>query len=416
MKGGFKGTISDYNPFQSTPNTEFNGEIYPWYVSKNTKDMVIYDVTVELLNNENIVTFIKEFHNFKINDQITIFCNGTFVNYTILKIISSQKIIIDNPFDSNLLYNIIIYIFKYVGTRLDGTKTPNNIIDKDRDYFNATDKINHLRETVTNGYIACQVPPPSNNLLKFNIKMLNPLKPEDGAIIYLVRSDTEQLVTYGECSNILGFTRVGKEPIPNLNDYVMYQLAMNLDGQNHIHKGSFGIRMDQIDSCAVINCNISEMESNGFAQEVNLIGNQNLMNNLDIIQPLRPGTHVNDVHGVSINGCENVLLKGINTSLMSSIGNIYGIETYGNSNNVEINNIVCNTLDAGFIYGNLPMTDPFKLSNRVYYNSTFPPQDSVGIHISETTTNVILDLATITGTNISSPAVDRAELIRYEKN
>ena len=72
LKGGFKGSITDYNPGQSTPNTEFQGEIYPWYVSKSTKDIIKYDIIIEFINNYNVVTFIKEFHHLHINDVITI--------------------------------------------------------------------------------------------------------------------------------------------------------------------------------------------------------------------------------------------------------------------------------------------------------------------------------------------------------
>ena len=54
---------------------------------------------------------------------------------------------------NDLEYKIPTLLLNYIGTRLDNTKTPNIIIDKDRDYFNTLDKVNHLRETVTEGYI-----------------------------------------------------------------------------------------------------------------------------------------------------------------------------------------------------------------------------------------------------------------------
>jgi hypothetical protein len=416
LKGGFKGSISDYNPGQSTLNTEFQGEIYPWYVSKNTKDIIIYDIIIELINNENVVTFIKEFHNLHINNNITIISNNNFINYKVLRILSSQKIVIDNPLN-NLQYNINSFLINYVGLRLDNTKTPDIIIDKDRDYFNTLDKVDHLRETVTNGYIGKTIPDPNFNLLRFKIKMLNNARSDDGVLIYLVRcgdNNIEQLVTYRECAQILGFDTIEKQVV-NLDNFVMYQLVHNVDGQNHTHKGTFGVRLDQVNSGAVINCNIGVTETVGFSQEVNLIGNITLMNKLDITQDLRPGTRINDFHGVSINGCENILVKNTVVDTVEGLGNMYGVETYGQSNNVEITQVTCNNVNAGLIYGNIIETDPFKLSNKIYYYPTFLPQDSVGVHISKTSTNVILDYPTITGTNITSPSPNLAQLIRFEK-
>jgi hypothetical protein len=423
LKGGFKGSISDYNPGQSTANTEFQGEIYPWYVSKNTKDIITYDIIIELINNENVVTFIKEFHNLHINDNVIILINNVFINCKVLKVLSSQKIVIDNPLN-NLQYNTNIFLINYVGTRLDNTKTPDIIIDKDRDYFNTIDKINHLRETVTEGYIGAIIPNPNFNLLRFKIKMLNNLRPDEGVLIYLVRcgdNNIDQYITYRECANILGFDTVGTQFI-NLDNIVVYHLAHNLDGQNHTHKGTFGIRLDQIKSCAAINCNFGITETVGFSQEVNLIGNSNLMNKLDITQDLRPGTHINDVHGVSINGCENILVKNVIVDTVQGLGNIYGVETYGHSNKIDITQVTCNNINAGLIYGVgigpvlVPNPDPFGLSNKVYYYPTFLPQDSVGVHVAETSTNINLDLKTITGINITSPSPNLAELIRREKN
>jgi hypothetical protein len=417
LKGGFKGSISDYNPGQSTPNTEFQGEIYPWYVSKNTKDILTYDIIIELLNNENVVTFIKEFHNLHVNDKVIILINNVFINCEVLKILSSQKIIINNPLN-NLEYNINVFLINYVGTRSDNTKTPDIIIDKDRDYFNTIDKINHLRETVTEGYIGTTIPNPNFNLLRFKIKMLNELRPDDGVLLYLVRCENnniEQLVTYRECADILGFDKIGSQSI-NLDNIVMYQLAHNLDGQNHIHKGAFGIRFDQLNSCAAINCSFQNTETVGFSPEVNLIGNINLMDKLDITQNLRPGTHVNDMHGISINGCENGLVKNIKVDIIQGLGNMYGVETYGHSNNINITQVSCTNFDAGLIYDKELGADPFNLSGKIYYYPTFLPSDSVGVNVTETSTNVNFDLPTITGTNIISSSPNLAELIRFEKN
>ena len=416
LNGGFRGDISDYNLNQSTPNTEFNGEIYPWYVSKYTTNIVKYNVLLEILNNQYILTFIDSFSNLKLKENFNIEINDILYNSNVISIISSSKIIIE-PINVLFTTPLTTKIYQYVGLRKDNTYTPSVIIDKDSDYFNALNKTEHLRETVTNPYIASKIPNPSNLLYRFKIKMINENIPEEGSLLYLVKTDDfniDHIVTYRECAEMLGFDTIGKQFI-NLDLEVMYQLSHNLDGQNHIHKGVFGIRMDNVQFGASINNTMTQIESNGFSPETNLIGNKTLLTNLDIIQDLRPGTRVNDVHGVSINGCTDISIRNNTIDLVQTLGNIYGVQIYGESKNIEIKEITANNLNAGFIYGNTLLTDPFNLSKRNFYYSNYTPPDSHGINVDKTCTNINIDTLTINGLNITSPSPDLAKLIEISK-
>jgi hypothetical protein len=416
LNGGFKGDISDYNLNQSTPNTEFNGEIYPWYVSKSTTNIISNNIILEIINNEYQVTFVDSFSNLKLNELFDIDINGVLYNSSVIRIISTTKIII-KPINIIFVQPLNTTLFKYVGLRKDNTYTPSLIIDKDRDYFNTVNKTEHLRETVVTPYIASKIPLPSSTLFRFKIKMINENIPEEGCLLYLVKTNdfnVDQMVTYRECADLLGFDTVGKQTV-NLDAFVMYQLAHNLDGQNHTHKGAFGIRMDNVQYGACVNNIVTAIESNGFSPEVNLIGNKPLMTNLNIIQDLRPGTRVNDVHGISINGCSDVDLRNNNIDLISSLGNIYDVQIYGQSNNVNISQIATNNLNAGLIYGNILVTDPFQLSNKNFYYSNYTPSDCHGINVNKTCTNVNIDYPTITGINIISQSPDHAKLIEVSK-
>ena len=101
--------------------------------------------------------------------------------------------------------------------------------------------------------------------------------------------------------------------------------------------------------------------------------------------------------------------------LLSSLGNIYGVQIYGNSNNVNISQMATNNLNAGLIYGDILVTDPFKLSHRNFYYSNYSPSDCHGINVNKTCTNINIDYPTITGVNITSPAEDHAKLIEVSK-
>lgn len=416
LNGGYKGDISDYNLNQSTPNTEFNGEIYPWYVSKNTTNIIKYNVVLEQINNKYYVSFIDSFSSLRLNELIDVDINGILYNSKVIEIITSSKIIIELV-NVSLQQPLNTVIFQLIGLRKDNTYTPSIIIDKDMDYFNTINKTEHLRETVTKPYIASKIPLPSDVLYRFKIKMINENIPENGCLMYLVKTNdfnVDKMVTYRECASLLGFDTVGKQTV-NLDSVVMYQLAHNLDGQNHTHKGGLAIRMDNVQFGACVNNLVTQIESNGFSPEVNLIGNKNTLTKLNIIQDLRPGTRVNDVHGISINGCSDIDIKNNNIDLVSSLGNIYGIQIYGQSNNINISNTNTNNLNAGLIYGNILVTDPFNLSNKNFYYSNYTPSDCHGINVNKTCTNVNIDYLTVAGINITSPSADHAKLVEVSK-
>ena len=410
LNGGFKGDISDYNPGQSTENTSNQGEIYPWYVSKETTNYLTYNIeTISIDKKYTSIKFINEFHNLYVGNNVLLLAGSEEIYRTVLKVVSSTKIVVNSLHHNN--YKKLIH---YVGTRLDGTKTPKIIIDKDSDYFNATDIITHDRSTVKVPYLATSLPKASSNIFKFKLRPVSELYPEQGTIMYLVRVNTnpndiiEEKVTYKHCADLLGFDYIGNNIISDLNEYVEYTLCENLDTQNHTHKGVMGIRLDQIKDSAIIDCNVNKIENTAFFPEVRLIGNKDYLYTLDVLQERRPGSHINDSYGISINGCENNYIENFSVSDNKCLGNNYGIQINGESANVDINGATITNLESGLIYTN---ADSYNLSNRTYYYSTFSEQDAIGVNIKKGCTNVILN--NISGSGINSPSKDLSELIRY---
>ena len=408
LNGGYLGDISDYNPGQSTVNTTFNGEIYPWFSSKKFSSKVKYDVLIEKREKKTHVTFLNKLHSLKIGEKVLIEKSELKEIAKVLKLISSTEVIITQIDDDfiNQENTVLIQRLTY--------KIPKKIIDKDSDYFNTEDKIEHKRETVKYPYIGTTIPQKSHDLFKFDLKLINESRPEDGVLMYLVHSDTNTPVTYRECAEIVGFETIGTYVIPNLDTEVLYCVAENLDPQNHVMKGSFGVRLDQVNNGGVINSNVNNIEGAGFCQEVNIIGSGKILIENDILQVNRPGSHVNDFHGISINGCSNIEINNFNIDSVSILGNIYGTEVYGQSSNVNINNVYVSNIKSGAIYSGISeIEDPFHLSNKIYYYKSFPPQDAIGVNISKDCTNI--NLNNIEAYNIISPAEYNALKIRISE-
>jgi len=287
--------------------------------------------------------------------------------------------------------------------RLDNTQAPSTIVDKDAEFIaaNIADPVNRLRTNLTTGYLACELPPCSDAIYKFKIELEDADNVNGGAKLRLVTAQSETPVTYADCAALLGFDSVGTNKADPAAQ-VVYHCVENLDGQNHVHKGSFGVRFDQVTDCAAIRCRVKGAENGSFAPEVNLIASRDVAQANDITDPQRPGSHVNDFHGCSVNGVTNCYIEDFEVDGAEGLGDIYGIEIQGESANVEVNKAIFKNMHAGQVYDATPAKDNFALSNKVgrYYN--YGPQKCFGVRTSQNTTNVTVnDVQTY---NLTSPA------------
>lgn len=287
--------------------------------------------------------------------------------------------------------------------RLDGTQASTTIVDKDSDYVAAAADPDRNREVITTGYLACPLPEPTDALFKFEFELVDPTNEFGGVQMKLVHADSGDAVTYGECATLLGFDALGLNKMDSAAECV-YNLVENLDGQNHVHKGQFGIRFDQITDCGAIRCRVNALENGGFAPEVRMIASKETSEALGTTDPLRPGSKVNDAHGVSINGVTNCYLEDIEVTDLLTLGDVHGVEIQGQSKNVEVNGAKFTGLHAGEIY---PGADAFSLSNKIgrYYN--VGPQKSIGVRVSSNCTDVVVK--NIVASEVTSPAPENAK-------
>jgi len=289
--------------------------------------------------------------------------------------------------------------------RIDGTRKPLTIIDKDQDFFNAKslDPEHRYRNVLSDGYLPTLLPEPCNNLFRFKVGFNVPNDKSSGVVLELVRTSDGSPVTYGDCEALLGFGSVGANTM-DLSLPVKYQIVQNLDGQNHVHKGMILIRFDQITNCAAIRCRARISENAGFLPEVNLITNPDFGKQLGVVDPKRSSTHVNDITGISVNGVTNCLIEDFDFRDAVTIGDIKGVQVYGESLNVKINNVRCENVQAGKIYGN-PIADPFNLSGKIFDYPTTSRPKAYGVHVFEGSQNTIV--SDVIAKKFTSPATDQ---------
>jgi hypothetical protein len=183
---------------------------------------------------------------------------------------------------------------------------------------------------LTTSYISKQLPDLSDSLYK--------LKFVSKDTVALVTADSETPVTYEQCISLLGFGS-GSGP-------VQYKIARSVDGQNHVHKGAFGVRADQASRVLVKNVKMADFETHGKAP-ISWLGSEQVQKDLGITPEDRPESGVMEIHGVSINGVTEAKIEDVQVVECDSRGSVYGVEIAGKSTEIELDNVRCETLSAG---------------------------------------------------------------------
>ena len=122
---------------------------------------------------------------------------------------------------------------------------------------------------------------------------------------------------------------IGYQKLDNYN----YEILANGDSMFHVNKGTFGIKVDGLNSSEFKNIHISNVISEGIKGSL-LAGKyqkshpkQNQLN----------GYQGCFLYGLGINASEDVKLDNINiTNLESKFGSSYGLSVTGESNKIEI--------------------------------------------------------------------------------
>jgi hypothetical protein len=182
----------------------------------------------------------------------------------------------------------------------------------------------------TTAYLPSGLPDLSDSVWK--------LKLVDAETMALVTADTETPVTYEQCITLLGFGS-GTGP-------VTYKIARNLDGQNHTHKGVFGVRFDQATRVAATDVVIRDLKTEGKAP-IGWLGSVSQQEAAGVNTAARPESGAMEIHGVSLNGVSEALVEDVLIADCDSRGSVYGVEVAGQSIDVEVEKVRCESLKAG---------------------------------------------------------------------
>lgn len=178
------------------------------------------------------------------------------------------------------------------------------------------------RQTVA--YLAKELPECSDSIFK--------LKQVNKDTIALVTADTETPVTYEDCIALLGFGS-GSGP-------VTFKMVRNVDGQHHVHKGVFGVRLDNTSGFALDKVVVKDLETKDAKKPTEALGSkeQQLAFGVQIKEEMESG--VLKARGISINGCSEGLIENCMVSESQAGGFMSAVEIRGQSTDINVQNLV----------------------------------------------------------------------------
>jgi hypothetical protein len=177
------------------------------------------------------------------------------------------------------------------------------------------------RQTVA--YSAAQLPDLSDSLFKLKLKGADTLA--------LVTADSETPVTYEQCSALLGFGS-GTGPVE-------YKIVRNVDGQNHVHKGSFGVRIDSAAGFSVERVVIKDHDTKEAKDTVKSLGSDATQVAFGVNEESEPESGALKIRGISINGCTAGSIEDVLVADSKAGSQIVGVEVRGKSSDISVESV-----------------------------------------------------------------------------
>jgi hypothetical protein len=140
---------------------------------------------------------------------------------------------------------------------------------------------------------------------------------------------------------------------------VEYKLVRNLDGQNHVHKGAFGVRIDEAEECSVSNVLSSQTEIDA-CPATKALGSDQVQVQFGVNHDSELESDVTRITGVSINSCEDVEIVDIRIADCDAQSECYGVEIAGKSEKISVEKVSASSIQA----------DDFATALRVAANTT----------------------------------------------
>lgn len=200
-------------------------------------------------------------------------------------------------------------------------------IDKDKILEQAAARTDR-RQTVA--YSAALLPDLSDSLFK--------LKLVDSETLALVTADSETPVTYEQCVSLLGFGS-GSGP-------VTYKLVRNLDGQHHVHKGSFGVRIDSTAGFSVERVVVKDHQTVDAKDSIKSLGSDAQQVAFGVNEESEPESGVLKIRGVSINGCTDGSIEDVLVADSKAGSQIVGVEIRGKSSDISVESVRAEALEG----------------------------------------------------------------------
>jgi hypothetical protein len=177
---------------------------------------------------------------------------------------------------------------------------------------------------------------------------------------------------------------------------VELKLLRNFDGQNHVQKGIFGVRVDQASQVGISNVRVKDMETDTRAP-VQGLGSVATQVAFGINAEDRPESGVADIHGVSLNGVTGAEVESILVEGCGSRGPVFGVEVAGQSSEVSVDTVRVKDLSAG---ASGLLAQPFG------------EQKVVGVRVLKGTSDV--SVKNVTGSELTADRSDLAKVVEIE--
>ena len=187
-------------------------------------------------------------------------------------------------------------------------------------------------------YLAAALPAKSDSIYK--------LKLISADTFALVTGDSETPVTYQMCVDLLGFSATSLGSPDDLSAPVQYKLLRNLDGQNHTHKGQFGVRIDQTADACIKDVEIQGLETADAKKPVQGLGSMAAQLAFGVNAAENPASGALDIHAVSINGATYVEIEDVLIGECHAGGAMFGVRVQGQSSDVSVEQIQARSLEA----------------------------------------------------------------------
>jgi hypothetical protein len=196
-----------------------------------------------------------------------------------------------------------------------------------------------LNRKLSQGYLGVALPSRSASI--FRLKMVSP-----DTMALVKCDDAETPVTYQMCVDLLGFDSASTGAPASLSAPVEYKIVRNLDGQNHVHKGAFGVRYDELEEGSIVNVAIEDCETTEARPAVKGLGSDAQQVAFGVNHAHEPQSDVLRITGVSLNACENVEVENVVIKMSEAGSEIYGVEVAGQSEKIEVEAISAETISG----------------------------------------------------------------------